>query len=77
MASNDWLEHLFPTIGAVNVARSKRAALQIAELVEDEHRLAQHADQCMTTILAGTRVSQRVGSRRAQPERVIEFAIGE
>jgi hypothetical protein len=36
VARNDRLEHLLPTIGAVSVARSKRAALQIAELVEDK-----------------------------------------
>lgn len=33
---NDGLEHTLPAIGAVNVARAKGAALQIAELVEHE-----------------------------------------
>jgi hypothetical protein len=42
-----------------------------------EHRLTQHADQRMTAVLSRARVSQCFAGRRAQTERVIEFAIGE
>gem|GEM_PF-5046139 len=56
------------TLGVVHILVSREAA---------EHRLTQHADQCMAAVLAGTRVSQCFSSRCAQTERVIEFAIGE
>ena len=40
-----------------------------------EHGLAQHADQGMTTVLAGTRIRERFTSEIAQSEGVIEFPI--
>ena len=43
VARDDGLEHLLPVIGAVNVARPKRASFEIAELVEDEERMVTSA----------------------------------
>ena len=39
LASESTLQHVLPTVGAVNIARAQGAALQIAELVEHEQRV--------------------------------------
>uniref|UniRef100_E6QHB4 Uncharacterized protein n=1 Tax=mine drainage metagenome TaxID=410659 RepID=E6QHB4_9ZZZZ len=39
VACNDRLENVFPPIGAMHVAGSERASLQIPELVEHEERM--------------------------------------
>ena len=39
ITSDNRLEHIAPFVGAVHVAGAKRAALQIAELVEHEQRM--------------------------------------
>jgi hypothetical protein len=39
VAGDDRLEHRAPTVGAVDVARPQQAALEIAELVEQEQRV--------------------------------------
>ena len=39
----DRLEHRFPFIGAVHVARSQRASLQVAVLIEHEKRMVARA----------------------------------
>ena len=40
---HDRLKHAVPSIGAVDVARTKRASFQIAELVEHEERMIARA----------------------------------
>jgi hypothetical protein len=55
-------------LGVVDIFISGEAA---------EDRLAQHADQRMTAVLAGSRVGQCFARLRAQTKCVIEFAIGE
>ena len=42
-----------------------------------EHRLAQHADQIVTTVLARAAVNQVLPRDSRQAERIIEFAIGQ
>ena len=39
VARNDWLEHVLPVVGAVNVTGAKGTAFQITELVEHEQRV--------------------------------------
>jgi len=39
VACNDGLEQIVPAIGAVHVAGTQRAALQVAELIEHEQRM--------------------------------------
>jgi len=39
IARHDGIKHTLPAIGAVDVAGTKRAALQIAELIEHEQRM--------------------------------------
>ena len=39
VASHDWLQHGLPAVGAMDVAGTQRAALQIAKLVEHEKRM--------------------------------------
>jgi hypothetical protein len=39
VACNDGLEQIVPAIGAVHVAGTQRAALRVAELVEQEQRV--------------------------------------
>src|SRR6266404_8935629 len=39
IARHDGLQHILPAVGAVNVAGTKRAAFQIAELIEHEQRM--------------------------------------
>ena len=36
---HDRLQHIFPAIGAVDIAGAQGASFQIAELVEDEQRM--------------------------------------
>ena len=43
IAGNDRLEDVFPAIGAVDVSGTKRASLQIAELIEHEERMVTRA----------------------------------
>ena len=42
-----------------------------------EHRLPQQTDQRMAAVLAGARIGERLARHRAQPECVVEFAIGQ
>jgi hypothetical protein len=42
-----------------------------------EHRLTQQPRQPVTTILAGTRVDQHIGTGVGQPHRVVQFPIGQ
>jgi len=43
VARYDWLEHRFLAVGAMHVARTKRASFQIATLIEDEERMVARA----------------------------------
>lgn len=42
-----------------------------------KHRLPQQTDQCMAAVLAGARIGQGLARHRAQPECVVEFAVGQ
>lgn len=43
VARHDRLQHALPAIGAMDIARTQRAPLQIAELIEDEQRMIARA----------------------------------
>jgi hypothetical protein len=42
-----------------------------------EHRLSQHSDECMPTILAGAGVGEHLARHRAEAERIVAFAVGQ
>jgi hypothetical protein len=42
-----------------------------------EHRLSQHSDERMPTVLAGPRIGEHIARHRHQPESVVEFAVGQ
>ena len=42
-----------------------------------EHRLPQHPDKRMPAVLAGAGVGEHLARHVGQPERVVEFSIGE
>lgn len=51
VARDDRLKHLLPAVRAVNVARAKRTALEIAELIEHEERvIARAAEMAVPTL---------------------------
>ena len=42
-----------------------------------KHRLPQHADQRVATVLASPRIGEHLTCQRAQSKRVVKFAIGQ
>jgi hypothetical protein len=55
-------------LGVVHVLISSEAT---------KHRLPQQTDQCMAAVLAGARIGEHLARHRAQPERVVEFAVSQ
>jgi hypothetical protein len=53
-------------LGVVHVLISSEAT---------KHRLTQQTDQCMVAVLARARVGECLACHRAQPKRVVEFAV--
>src|SRR5450631_1302799 len=52
VARNDRLEHMLPSVGAVNVPRAKCAPFQITILVEDEERMIARTARSTCSALA-------------------------